>query len=68
MTALPDPGRMGTSNPRETTVTAFDVLFSTDYGLLSLGVILFTLGMAVFFIRFFLKNMERDAASQPKQR
>jgi hypothetical protein len=41
-------------------VTAFDVLFSTDFGLMSVFVILFMLGMAVFFIRFFLKNMERD--------
>lgn len=48
-------------------MTAFDVLFSTDYGLLSLGVILFTLGMAVFFIRFFLKNMERDAKSSSRR-
>lgn len=41
-------------------MTAFDVLFSTDYGLMSVFVILFMLGMAVFFIRFFLKNMERE--------
>ncbi len=44
----------------EPRVTAFDVLFSTDYGLMSVFVILFMLGMAVFFIRFFLKNMERE--------
>lgn len=48
-------------------MTAFDVLFSTDYGLLSLGVIVFMLGMAVFFIRFFMKNMERDAQSHSKR-
>lgn len=47
-------------NPMEPRVTAFDVLFSTDYGLMSVFVILFMLAMAVFFIRFFLKNMERE--------
>jgi hypothetical protein len=32
-------------------------LFSTDYGLLSLGVIVFTVAMAVWYIRFFLRKM-----------
>lgn len=44
----------------EPPVTAFDVLFSTDFGLMSVFVILFMLGMAAFFIRFFLKNIERE--------
>lgn len=35
--------------------------FSTDYGLMSAAVIAFTLGMGVFFARFFVKNMKRDA-------
>ena len=48
-------------------VNAFDVLFSTDYGLMSIGVILFMLGMAVFFIRFFIKNMERDERKASKK-
>jgi hypothetical protein len=32
-------------------------LLSTDYGLLSLGVILFMLIMAVWYIRFFMRKM-----------
>lgn len=38
-------------------------LFSTDYGLLSVGVIAFTLGMGVFFYRFFSRKMDEDAAA-----
>jgi hypothetical protein len=33
-------------------------LFSTDYGLLSLVVILFMLGMCVWFVRLFLGKMD----------
>ncbi|NTV86421.1 MAG: DUF3149 domain-containing protein [Burkholderiaceae bacterium] len=36
-------------------------LFSTDYGLLSIGSIIITLGMGVFFYRFFTKKMDEDA-------
>ena len=36
--------------------------FPTDYGLLSAGMIVFMLGMAVFFVRFFLKHMHEDEA------
>ncbi len=32
-------------------------LFSTDYGLMSLAVILFVLLMAAFFVRMFLQKM-----------
>lgn len=32
-------------------------LFSTDYGLFSVGVIAFMLGMAVWFYRFFARKM-----------
>lgn len=35
-------------------------LFSTDYGLMSLGVIVFILGMAVFFVRYFLGQIRQD--------
>ncbi len=35
--------------------------FSTDYGLMSAGVIAFMLGMGVFFVRFFLSHIEQDA-------
>ena len=36
--------------------------FSTDYGLMSAAVILITLGMAGFFIRFFVSLMMEDVA------
>jgi hypothetical protein len=36
-------------------------LFSTDYGLMSLAVIAFTLGMAVWFGAFFKRKMAEDA-------
>lgn len=42
--------------------------FSTDYGLMSAGVIAFTLGMGVFFVRFFLKHMREDEARMNDKR
>ncbi|WP_084454960.1 DUF3149 domain-containing protein [Comamonas composti] len=39
-------------------------LFSTDYGLMSLGVIVFILVMAAFFLRLFLGKM-KSVAAQP---
>lgn len=38
-------------------------LFSTDYGLFSIAVILFTIGMAVWFYRFFARKMDESASS-----
>lgn len=35
-------------------------LFSSDAGLLSLAVLAFMLGMAGFFIRYFLRHMRED--------
>lgn len=35
-------------------------LFSSDAGLLSLAVLAFMLGMAGFFIRYFLRHMGED--------
>lgn len=40
---------------------AWKDLFSSDVGLMSLGVIAFTLGMGIFFVRYFLKQMREDA-------
>lgn len=37
-------------------------LFSTDYGLMSITGIAFMLGMGVFFVRFFKRKMNEDAA------
>ncbi len=41
-------------------------LFSTDYGLMSIGGIFFMLGMGVFFLRFFSRKMEEDAKAAGK--
>jgi len=39
-------------------------LFSTDYGLLSLGVLLFIIVMAAWFLRFFARKMDESARGQ----
>ena len=36
-------------------------LLSTDYGLQSIAVIVFVLGMCVWFARFFKRHMDEDA-------
>ena len=38
-------------------------LFSTDYGLLSLGVIAFVIVMAIFLFRYFLQHIESEEGS-----
>ncbi|MBK1688549.1 DUF3149 domain-containing protein [Rubrivivax gelatinosus] len=43
-------------------MTAMTVLFSTDVGLMSLAVIVVTLGMGAFYLRYFLKHMREDSA------
>lgn len=40
-------------------------LFSTDYGLLSVGVLAFILVMAAWFYRFFTRKMNESAADNP---
>jgi hypothetical protein len=42
---------------------ALQDLFSTDYGLMSIGGIVFMIGMGVFFVRFFMKHMREDEAA-----
>lgn len=44
---------------------AWDLLFTSDIGLFSLFVIVFTIGMSIFFARFFRKKMDEDAARKP---
>ena len=39
----------------------FTDLFTTDYGLMSIAVIAFTIGMAVWFRAFFKRHMDEDA-------
>lgn len=38
----------------------FTDLFSTDYGLMSLGVIAFTVGMMVFYGVYFTRKMNQE--------
>ncbi len=42
-------------------------LFSTDYGLMSIGGIFFMLGMGVFFVRYFKKHIADDAAAAARR-
>jgi uncharacterized ion transporter superfamily protein YfcC len=45
---------------------AWDLLFSTDYGLFSLFVILFVVGMSLWFSYFFSKKIREDQAQSRK--
>ncbi len=42
-------------------MAALKDFFSTDYGLMSAAVIAFTLGMGVWYARFFARNIREDA-------
>lgn len=42
-------------------------LFSTDYGLFSVGVILFTISMGIWFSRFFKRKIEESAAQAERE-
>lgn len=48
-------------------MSAFRDLFSSDVGLMSAFVIVFMLGMGVYFVRFFLNHIREDAAKAGKQ-
>ncbi len=41
-------------------------LLSTDYGLFSTAVIVFTVGMGVWYARYFARRMEEDARAAGK--
>jgi uncharacterized membrane protein len=43
-------------------------LFSTDYGLFSLAVIIFTIFMSFWFYRFFSRKMEESEREANQQR
>jgi len=43
---------------------AWELLFSSDIGLFSLFVIVFTVGMSLFYARFFKKKMSEKPASE----
>ncbi len=40
---------------------AWELLFKSDIGLFSLFVIVFTVGMAIWYGRYFLKKMDEEA-------
>ena len=42
-------------------------LFSTDYGLMSIAVILFVIFMSVWFSRFFKRKIAEDAARAERE-
>ena len=42
---------------------ALKELFTTDVGLMSIGGIVFMLGMGVFYLRYFMKHIREDAAA-----
>ncbi len=43
---------------------AFELLFTSDVGLMSLAAIAITLGMGAFYLRYFLKHVKADSAAQ----
>jgi hypothetical protein len=51
----------------ESTMKAIADLFSTDYGLFSISGILFMIGMAIWFYRFFNRKMEESERAQKAQ-
>ncbi|MBK9676706.1 MAG: DUF3149 domain-containing protein [Betaproteobacteria bacterium] len=47
---------------------AWQELFGTDVGLLSLAVIVFMLGIGVFFVRLFVRKMNSEVPAAPAAR
>lgn len=47
---------------------AFELLFTSDVGLMSLTVLTITLGMGAFYLRYFLKHIKDDAAAARQSR
>ena len=39
-------------------------LFGTDYGLMSIAGIIFMIGMAIWFVRFFLRKIAKSSDQQ----
>ena len=39
-------------------------LFGTDYGLMSIAGIIFMIGMAIWFVRFFLRKIAQSSVQQ----
>ena len=47
--------------------SALQALFGTDYGLLSLVVIVFMLGMGVFFVWFFIRKIQQSTDEHARE-
>jgi hypothetical protein len=47
---------------------ALNDLFTSDVGLMTIAGLTFMLGMAVFFIRYFLKHMREDGERAARQK
>lgn len=47
-------------------MTLFKELFSSDVGLMSLAVIVITVGMGGYYLRYFLRHMQQDEAAHPR--
>ena len=47
--------------------SAWQALFGTDYGLFSLAVIVFLLGMGVFFIWFFIRKIQQSTDEHARE-
>jgi uncharacterized protein (UPF0333 family) len=54
---------VGVAIDRSESMKAWIDLFSTDYGLMSLAVILFVIIMAIYFLRVFLGLMDETGKS-----
>ena len=46
---------------------ALQILFTSDVGLLSLGTIVFMLGMGAFYLRYFMRHMHEDEARSARR-
>jgi hypothetical protein len=51
-----------TNRQEEVVMHALKDLFTTDVGLMSIGGIVFMLGMGVFFLLYFTRHIKEDAA------
>lgn len=54
----------GSTSAQEPFLDAWRELFSTDIGLMSLGVLLVMLGIGVFFVRWFQARIREDTAAR----
>ena len=58
---------MGHGLTQEPTRHALQDFFTTDYGLMSAGVLVFTLGIGVFFARYMARHMREDGEAVDRE-